>query len=63
MAINGDPYDAPGRQDTVILPGHGEVVIRIPFENYTGRSVYHCHILFHGDGGMMGVVEVVDDTE
>jgi FtsP/CotA-like multicopper oxidase with cupredoxin domain len=63
VAINGQPYDATGRQDTVILPGHGEVVIRIPFEDYTGRFVYHCHILFHGDGGMMGVVEVVNDTE
>lgn len=59
VSVNGQPYEARGRQDTVILPGHGEVVIRIPFDDFTGRFVYHCHILFHGDGGMMGVVEVV----
>ena len=31
MSINGQPYNAHGLQDTVVLPGHGEVVIRIPF--------------------------------
>ena len=59
MSVNGQPYGARGLQDTVILPGHGEVVIRIPFEDFSGKFVYHCHIMFHGDGGMMGVVEVV----
>jgi FtsP/CotA-like multicopper oxidase with cupredoxin domain len=60
MSVNGQPYDAHGLQDTVVLPGHGEVVIRIPFEDFAGKFVYHCHIMFHGDGGMMGVVEVVE---
>ena len=60
MSINGQPYNAHGLQDTVVLPGHGEVVIRIPFDDFAGRSVYHCHIMFHGDGGMMGVVEVIE---
>lgn len=60
ISVNGQPYEARGRQDTVILPGKGEVVIRIPFEDYPGKFVYHCHIMFHGDGGMMGVVEVVE---
>ena len=59
MSVNGQPYNAHGLQDTVVLPGHGEVVIRIPFEDFVGKFVYHCHIMFHGDGGMMGVVEVV----
>lgn len=31
MSVNGQPYNAIGLQDTVVLPGHGEVVIRIPF--------------------------------
>jgi FtsP/CotA-like multicopper oxidase with cupredoxin domain len=60
VSVNGQPYDAPGRQDTVVIPGHGAVVIRIPFADFAGRFVYHCHILFHGDGGMMGVVDVVN---
>jgi FtsP/CotA-like multicopper oxidase with cupredoxin domain len=59
MSVNGQPYDAHGLQDTVMIPPHGEVVIRIPFKDFEGKFVYHCHILFHEDGGMMGVVKVV----
>ena len=59
ISVNGKPYDAHGLQDTVVIPGYSEVVIRIPFEDFVGKSVYHCHIMFHGDGGMMGVFEVV----
>jgi FtsP/CotA-like multicopper oxidase with cupredoxin domain len=59
VSVNGKPYDAQGLQDTVIIPSHGEVVIRISFEDFVGKSVYHCHIMFHGDNGMMGTFEVV----
>ena len=59
MSINGEPYEAHSLQDTIPLPIHGEVVIRIPFRDYTGKFVYHCHILNHEDNGMMGIVEVV----
>jgi len=59
IAVNGKPYDADGLQDSVIIPSHGEVVIRIAFEDFVGKSVYHCHIMFHGDNGMMGTFEVV----
>jgi FtsP/CotA-like multicopper oxidase with cupredoxin domain len=59
MSINGAPYEANGLQDTIPLPIKGEVVIRIPFRDYTGKFVYHCHILNHEDNGMMGIVEVV----
>lgn len=59
ISVNGQPYEARGLQDTVVLPGHGPVVIRVPFEDFIGKFVYHCHTMFHGDGGMMGVVEVV----
>ena len=59
VSVNGKPYDAHGLQDTVIIPSHGEVVIRIAFEDFVGKSVYHCHIMFHGDNGMMGTFEVV----
>jgi len=36
------------------------VVIRIPFKDFVGKTVYHCHLMFHGDGGMMGVVQMVE---
>lgn len=60
MSINGEPYDAVSHQDTVNLPANGEVVVRIPFDDFTGKFVYHCHILNHEDNGMMAVVEVVE---
>lgn len=62
MSVNGQPYEARGLQDRVVLPGHGEVVICVPFKDFIGKFVYHCHIMFHGDGGMMGVVEVVKSS-
>jgi FtsP/CotA-like multicopper oxidase with cupredoxin domain len=48
----------PGWKDTVNVPAGAEVRIRIPFVDFTGRSVYHCHILDHEDLGMMATVEV-----
>jgi len=59
MSVNGKPYDAHGYQDTVIIPTDGEVVIRIPFDDFVGKTVYHCHLMFHGDFGMMGILEIV----
>jgi FtsP/CotA-like multicopper oxidase with cupredoxin domain len=59
MSINGKPYNAHGRQDTVMIPTHGEVVIRVPAYDFVGKTVYHCHLLFHEDYGMMGAVEWV----
>ncbi|MGD9891021.1 MAG: multicopper oxidase family protein [Dehalococcoidia bacterium] len=59
MSVNGDPYDAHGLQDVVMLPSEGEVVVRIPFREYTGTWVFHCHILNHEDAGMMATIEVV----
>ncbi len=59
ISVNGQPYDAKSFQDTVPLPVHGEVVIRQRYADYTGKFVYHCHILAHEDNGMMGLIEVV----
>lgn len=59
MSVNGQPYNAYGLQDVVMLPAHGEVVVRIPFREFTGTWVFHCHILNHEDRGMMATVEVV----
>jgi suppressor of ftsI len=59
-SINGHPYNARGLQDTVVIPAKGgRVVIRQPYEDFTGKFVFHCHILNHEDGGMMATVEVV----
>lgn len=59
MSVNGDPV--PLRyEDTIGIPPNGEIVIRIPFLDFTGKFVYHCHILIHEDFGMMAVIEVVE---
>jgi suppressor of ftsI len=60
VSVNGQPYNAANLQDIVILPVGGEVVIRIPFMDYPGKFVFHCHILFHEDHGMMAVVDVAE---
>ncbi len=59
IEVNGKPHDANSWEDTFPLPAFGEVVIRSRFLDFTGKYVYHCHILDHEDAGMMGVVEVV----
>jgi suppressor of ftsI len=59
MSINGQPHYGHGWQDTASLPAKGQIVIRIHFTNYTGRTVLHCHILKHEDAGMMAVLEIV----
>ena len=42
--------------DVVNVPARSRVKVRIAFEDFGGRTVYHCHILDHEDRGMMGVV-------
>ena len=45
-------------KDTVNVPMGETVRVRIPFEDFAGRTVYHCHILDHEDLGMMAVIEM-----
>lgn len=59
MSVNGEPMPL-NRNDTYSLPPRGEIVIRTQFLDFTGKFVYHCHILAHEDFGMLAVVEVVD---
>jgi len=53
-----DPNEA-GWKDTV--RAHSRMVTRIivPFEGFTGRYVWHCHILEHEDNEMMRPYEVI----
>ena len=61
MSVNGKPYDAASLQDIVKLPAKGQVVIRQRFADFTGKFVFHCHILAHEDNGMMAIVDVTTD--
>lgn len=55
---DGAPLAEPTWRDVVNVAAGGQSVVRIAFDDFTGRTVYHCHILDHEDAGMMGVVEV-----
>ena len=54
---NGQQLKEPSWQDVVNVPARSNVKVRIAFEDFTGRTVYHCHILDHEDQGMMGVID------
>ena len=61
VAINGKPLDYVDWQDTVNVPANGSVTIRIHPIDFVGTAVFHCHIDFHEDNGMMGVFRIVKD--
>ena len=64
---NGVPVDEPYLRDTVNVaywdghsPVYPSVKLRMDFRdpNLIGTFVYHCHLLEHEDGGMMGTIRV-----
>jgi FtsP/CotA-like multicopper oxidase with cupredoxin domain len=58
ISRNGQPEPYRAWKDTVLVKGAETVRIRIPFRDFVGKTVYHCHILDHEDLGMMGHVEI-----
>lgn len=58
ISRNGKSESYRGWKDTVPVPPGDVVRIRIPFKDFPGKAVYHCHILDHEDLGMMGVVKM-----
>jgi FtsP/CotA-like multicopper oxidase with cupredoxin domain len=51
---------APAWKDVIIIPKWGSATFRIPIRDYTGMTMYHCHILEHEDIGMMGMWHIMD---
>jgi FtsP/CotA-like multicopper oxidase with cupredoxin domain len=47
-----------GWHDTVLVMPGERVRILVPFLDYKGLYLYHCHILEHEDGGMMRYYKV-----
>lgn len=58
LSRNGKPEAFRAWKDTVNLKKNDRVQIAIPLRNFSGITVYHCHIVEHEDRGMMGVLEV-----
>jgi FtsP/CotA-like multicopper oxidase with cupredoxin domain len=51
------PLESSGNKDTVILPAKSSMKLVSRFDE-PGHWMYHCHILEHAEGGMMGEVHV-----
>ena len=54
ISRNGVPESYQAWRDTVLVRRGERVNIRMNFADFTGKTVYHCHILDHEDLGMMG---------
>jgi FtsP/CotA-like multicopper oxidase with cupredoxin domain len=50
-------------KDTVFVKENHRVVIRTRYERFTGDFVTHCHIMFHGDRGMMMNLRIADPAK
>jgi FtsP/CotA-like multicopper oxidase with cupredoxin domain len=69
---NSVPVDEPFLRDTINVPfwdgksaHYPSVTLRMDFRNpdAVGTFLYHCHLLEHEDGGMMGTIRVLPKTE
>ncbi|GII81013.1 multicopper oxidase [Sphaerisporangium rufum] len=47
-----------GLKDTVTVPSGSTVTFKVRFDDYTGRYVYHCHLLEHSSMAMMAQMEI-----
>jgi FtsP/CotA-like multicopper oxidase with cupredoxin domain len=72
LQSNGVPADEPFLRDTVNVqywdgksPTYPSVKLRMDFRNprIVGTFVYHCHLLEHEDGGMMGTIQVTANRD
>jgi FtsP/CotA-like multicopper oxidase with cupredoxin domain len=53
MSVAGIAQPPGTIQDTIWVAQDTETVVRIRFKEWTGKSVFHCHILPHEETGMM----------
>ena len=63
LSRNGRPEPVRMWRDTVNVTAGGRVELFIPFEDFTGTTIYHCHIVEHEDRGMMAQFAVVSGNE
>jgi suppressor of ftsI len=61
VSVAGKPVSYVDYEDNVALKPHSRTVILINPTDFTGRFVFHCHVTFHEDHGMMATVEVVKE--
>jgi suppressor of ftsI len=59
VSVAGKPVPYVDYQDNVALPPESKTVVLMQPIDFTGKFVFHCHITFHEDHGMMATVQVV----
>ncbi len=50
----------PAWKDTIIVPKWGTIRILVSIQDYTGMTMFHCHIVEHEDIGMMGMWHIME---
>ncbi|MEM8809940.1 MAG: multicopper oxidase family protein [Cyanobacteria bacterium P01_G01_bin.38] len=58
ISRNGQPPPYLAWKDVVSVSPGERVRLRMQFRDYTGKTVYHCHVLDHEDLGMMGILDI-----
>jgi hypothetical protein len=59
LSINGRRLPYVDFEDNVDLPPRATIVVRMHPIDFTGKFVFHCHVTFHEDHGMMSAVQIV----
>jgi len=62
IEVNGRKQRPNAPLDNTILPRNGSIKFRFKPLTYTGLTVFHCHILFHEDSGMMATIRYVKNS-
>ena len=58
ISVAGRPQPYVDYEDNVMIPPGQKVVVRTRPTQFTGKFVFHCHVTFHEDNGMMAAVQV-----
>jgi FtsP/CotA-like multicopper oxidase with cupredoxin domain len=55
--------EIPALKDSFYVPRGGTVAILVRIADYTGMTMFHCHIVEHEDIGMMGMWDITPSNE
>jgi suppressor of ftsI len=59
VSVAGKPVPYVLEEDNVALPPKSSTVVLMHPIDFTGKFVFHCHVTFHEDHGMMATVQIV----
>ena len=59
VSVAGESVPYVDHEDNAALPPHSQTVVLMAPTDFTGKFVFHCHVTFHEDHGMMATVQVV----